>query len=158
HAPTGRMWPQRFNDERSAIVFAADLNDPAVRPLLAQLVEVVEKKRSGEIRLYVNRLTEALNQREPLRLVEYRRRYGQDPPADALAPVSEREPQAQLSERAPPPAEPVPATPAAPRFAGLAELLEGEGRVPPARSTVSASVPRPSTRPTVGEAWSYLGS
>lgn len=93
HAPSGRKLAQRYTDERSAIVLAADLNDPAVSPSLQRFVEAVEKNRPDQSGTQFYQLLEA---REPLRAEQYRQRYGQLPPSHVVAPPSERTPQSQL--------------------------------------------------------------
>lgn len=126
HAPTGRAWVQRFTDERSATVYAADLNSAAVRPVIAKLIEAVERKQDDLMRSHSAALGRLLSARDPLRAAEYKRRYGHDAPRDAVAPRSEREPQSLILERSPAP------VPAPPHFANLAQLLGGAEAVPPA--------------------------
>ena len=153
HAPTGRMVDRQFTDERSAIIFAADLNDPAVRPLFDKLVAPSRRNRRRPHEGYLRQLDDLLKQREPLRAARYERVYGRPPPADAVAPASEKAPPSeQLSVRAPAP----------PPFAALAELLGAPSPAPvpaPPPTPVPPSGERRSTKPASSvAAWSYLGT
>ena len=153
HAPTGRMVDRQFTDERSAIIFAADLNDPAVRPLFDKVVGAIEKKQKEAAQGYLRQLDDLLKQREPLRAARYERVYGRPPPADAVAPASEKAPPSeQLSVRAPAP----------PPFAALADLLGAPSPAPvpaPSPTPVPPSGERRSTKPASSvAAWSYLGT
>ena len=152
HAPTGRAWLQQFVDEGSAVMVAADLNDPALRPLFDQLVDAAEREEEGAAKRYARQIIDLLDQRAPLRAERYKRAYGREPPADAVAPASEKAPPSeQLSVRAP-----------APPFAALAELLGAPSPAPvpaPPPTPVPPSGERRSTKPASSvAAWSYLGT
>ncbi len=119
HAPTGRMMPDPFSDLVSALSFAVELNDPAVRPALDALIQATAKRGKDAITVAGRRLRQVLDAREAAR--------GR---AAAPAPLDEAPPSSQLAL-----APDAPPAPARARTAGFALLraIPRPPATPPAR-------------------------